>query len=51
MKKFEIIALFGYVEKKTVVEAMDESEALDKWGIENEFKYDYVTKVTEIKQK
>lgn len=51
MKKFEVIALFDHAEKKTVVEAMDESEALDKWGIENEFKYDYITKVTEIKKK
>jgi len=49
MKKFEVVAVFDFVEKKTVIEAMDASEALDKWGIENEFKYDYVTEVTEIK--
>ena len=29
---------------------MDETEALDKWGIDNEFKYEYVTKVEEVKE-
>ena len=49
MKYFRITAIFGYVEKITVIEAMDESMALDKWGIENQFKYEYVTNVEEIK--
>lgn len=50
MKKFEIIALFPSVEKTDIIEAMDESEALDKWGIENEFKYEYITQITELVQ-
>lgn len=50
MKLFRITAIFGYVEKITVIEAMDESMALDKWGIDNQFKYENVTKVEEVKE-
>ena len=50
MKKFRITAVFfDNVEETTTITAMDESEAMDKWGEANHFKYEYVTKVEEVK--
>lgn len=50
MKKFEVVAVFDFNDKKTVIiNAMNESEAIYKWGVKNNFRYDYITEVTEIK--
>ena len=48
MKKFRIKARFVAVEQTDVIEAMDATEAIDKWGIENNFKYEYILSVIEV---
>lgn len=50
MKKFRITAVFfDGDEEVTTITAMDESEAMDKWGEVNHYHYEYVTKVEEVK--
>lgn len=49
MKKFEIAANFSFGDKKIIIiNAMNESEAVYKWGVKNNFRYDYIINITEI---